>query len=267
MEFTTFMAATGAEAAREVIHARAPCAGAEAALRMSIFRPGAAERPAPLLFWLQAEGFGKATVGQGPPLRLARQMTHKGIALAVPELRLQAEGRDLSPALRAEMAALPEPLPGIPSGAAALAAMADAARGLAWLDAAREAIGLTGRPVLGGSLAGAVTALNLAYLAPRVGLDRPEPGGLISYSGGFAWPSLFAPGRYPVFALHNPFDSRMPIASARRMAEADPRFELLEAFEHRPGTLRVWPQEPRAEVFGRIRTLVRAWGEACAPVE
>ncbi|WP_397544603.1 hypothetical protein, partial [Roseovarius salis] len=181
------------------------------------------------------------------------------IALVVPELRLAAGADDLPPALRRRMAELPEPLHGLPAGPEALAAMADAVACLGWLEAARDRIGLAGRPVLGGTAAGALTAFNVAYAAPAIGLDRPEPGGILSYSGGFAWPGLFVPGRYPVFALHNPFDTRIPVQSVRRLAETDPDVELIEAFDHGPGTLRVWPQEPRDHVFGRIRTLVQEW--------
>uniref|UniRef100_UPI0037CB31B5 hypothetical protein n=1 Tax=Roseovarius salis TaxID=3376063 RepID=UPI0037CB31B5 len=60
MDFESFMADVGSEVARDLVYTRAARAGAETPLRLSVFRPAAALRPAPVLVWLQGDAFGRA---------------------------------------------------------------------------------------------------------------------------------------------------------------------------------------------------------------
>jgi len=257
------MPAVGSELARGVAYTDAPAGGAEVALHVDIYRPSADQRPAPVLVWLHGGDFRSGDYAHVKHRRLARQLTIEGFALATPQFRLGSGAADLSPPVRERLPELQETArDGVPAGPPALAAMEDVAAFLRWLDAAREEIGIAGRPVLGGSAAGAVTAFNVAFAAPALGLERPEPGGLLSFSGGLAWPEFHVPGRYPVFALHNPADGHIPPASVRRLAEADSGVQLIEAPEQTQGAIRVWPKEPKPDFYGRIRAMVRAWAGA-----
>ena len=262
MEFAAFNPATGAEMARDVVYAYAPRDGRDVALHVDIYRPAAAARPALMLVWLHGGDFHTGNHAHGGHRRLARWLTAAGVALATPQIRLGAGEADLCDDLRARLPGPTEAAPGVPAGPEALAAMEDIVRFLGWLEGARAAIGIRGRPVLGGSRAGAVSAFNVAFAAPWFGLERPEPGGILSFSGAFAWPELYTLGRCPVFALHNPADSGMPIGPVRRMAEADSGVELIEAPEQTPGAIRVWPNEPKRDFYGRIATLLEEWSAA-----
>lgn len=266
MEFASFDGKAGTRVAADVVYGHAPLAGQEVALHATLYLPRPGGRPPPLLVWIHGGGFRDGSHDQLQIRRLARQLTIEGFALATPEYRLSAEETDLSPATRTKLTPL-ERLPvaddaGWISGASAIAAAQDLAQFMTWLEEAREEIGYAGRPVLGGSGAGAVTAFNLAYLAPWLGLERPEPAGILSYSGGFAWPELYEPGKYPVFALHNPFDETLGIASVRALSQRDPELELIEAWEQEHGLLRVHAKEPKPVTFGRIRAMLEAWTAA-----
>ena len=265
MEFGVFDGRAGSRVAADVVYGQAPLGGQEVALRASVYLPKPGGRPPPLLVWIHGGGFRDGSHDQLQIRRLARQLTIEGFALATPEYRLGAEEADLAVETRVRLTALERlPVAGEPwmAGAAAIAATEDVARFLSWLEGQRAELGFAGRPVLGGSGAGAVTAFNAAYLAPFLKLERPEPGGILSYSGGFAWPELYEPGKYPVFALHNPFDETLSIAPVRALSQMDPEMELIEAWEQEHGLLRVHPQETKPVTFGRIRGLLEAWSGA-----
>lgn len=256
-----FDARAGTRRAEAAVYGNAPLAGRRIALQAALYLPAPGGAPAPVLVWLPATGRDSAQTR-----RLARQLTAEGFALAVPRVRRQAGEGDLAPPTRARLPALAD-LPLAPgaaalAGPAALAATEDAVRFLAWLAARAPALGLAGRPVLGGGGVGAAVAFNAAFLAPHLGLGRPDPGGILSYSGGFAWPTLYRPAVWPVFAIHNPFDRIVPIAPVRALSQADPALELVEAWLHAHGTLRAHPREPRPVTFGRIRDRLRAWAGA-----
>ncbi|MEQ8896644.1 MAG: hypothetical protein RID23_06095 [Roseovarius sp.] len=262
LEFGVFDGKAGSRVAGDVVYGHAPLGGQEVALHATLYLPKPGGRPPPLLVWIHGGGFRDGSHDQLQIRRLARQLTIEGFALATPEYRLGAEAADLSAATRARLTVLENvPVAGEPwmAGAAAIAAAEDVAVFLNWLEGVRAELGFAGRPVLGGSGAGAVTAFNAAYLAPVLGLQRPEPGGILSYSGGFAWPELYEPGKYPVFALHNPFDEVLGIASVRALSQRDPEMELIEAWEQEHGLLRVHPQETKPTTFGRIRGMLEAW--------
>ena len=262
--FGVFDGRAGSRVAADVVFGHAPLGGQEVALRASVYLPKPGGRPPPLLVWIHGGGFRDGRHDQLQIRRLARQLTIEGFALATPEYRLGAGEADLT-ATRERLAELERlPVAGEPwmAGAAAIAATEDVAAFLGWLEEQRGELGFAGRPVLGGSGAGAVTAFNAAYLAPFLGLERPEPGGILSYSGGFAWPELYEPGKYPVFALHSPFDDTLGIGPVRALSQMDPALELIEAWEQEHGLLRVHPQETKPVTFGRIRAMLEAWAAA-----
>lgn len=260
MRFDDFLPAAGAEWAQGVVYGQARARSADRPLHVDIYRPAARHRPAPVLVWLHGGDFHAGTHAHATHHRLARQLTSEGLAVVTPQYRPGATADDLSPSVRARLSSLKDSAQdGVPAGPPALAAMEDIAAFLRWLERARAEIGITGRPVLGGGAAGAVTAFNTIFLAPRLGLERPDPGGILSFSGGLAWPDCYLPGRCPVFALHNPADRVIPPASVRRLAEADTGVRLIEAPEQAHGAIRVWPGERKPETYGRIRALLRAW--------
>jgi len=266
MGFGVFDGKAGSRVAADTVYGRAPLGGQEAALHATLYLPKPGGRPPPLLVWVHGGGFQGGHHDQLQIRRLARQLTIEGFALATPEYRLGAGEADLSAQTRGRLAEL-ERVPVAEgadwmAGAAAIAATEDLARFMVWLEGARAELGFAGRPVLGGSGAGAVTAFNAAYLAPFLGLARPEPAGILSYSGGFAWPELYEPGKCPVFALHNPFDEVLGIGSIRALSQMDPALELIEAWEQEHGLLRVHPQETKPVTFGRIRGMLEAWTAA-----
>lgn len=262
-EFTGFDGRTGARVAEDVVYARAPRAGGQVALAATIYLPAPGSGPAPVLVWMPPARPAGAARGGVLIRRLARHLTAEGIALAAPRFRLAAAEDDLLPATRARLGALAQvpvaPGAGALTGPAALAAAEDGARFLNWLAARQAVLGLAGRPVLGGSGTGAASAFGAAFLAPFLGIERPDPGGIFSYSGGFAWPALCRPGLCPVFALHNPFDDTLPIGPVRALSQADPGVDLVEAWLQEHGALRAHPREPRPVTFGRIRDRMREW--------
>ena len=268
---TDFDPRAGTRMAADVLYAHAVLGGVPVALHGTLYLPAPGGAAAPLLVWLpgnghpteQHDGQHDGQRGRLQTRRLARQLTAAGFALATPQLRPRAECDDLAEATRARLAEI-ERMPVAPGAARltgwpALAATEDAARFVGWLAARAAALGLAPRPVLGGTGDGAATAFNLAFLAPFLGLERPEPAGILSFSGGFAWPGLYRPAVYPVFALHNPFDQTLDIGPIRALSQIDPALELIEAWEHQHGALRVHPKESRTQAYGRLRALLRDW--------
>ena len=260
IEFAVFDAKVGARVAADLVYGHAPLLGREVPLHASLYLPAAQDGPVPLLVWLHGGGFTSGDYGELQIRRLARQLTLEGFALAAPQYRLEAQESDLSPKVRDRLGALNRlPVAGEITelaGARAIAACEDAVRFLTWLEGQGDALPRLSRLVLGGSGAGAVTAFNAAFLAPWLGLARPDPAGIISISGGFAWPDLYVPGKYPVFALHNPFDTRLGIASIRALSHRDATVELIEALEQEHGVLKTHGDEPKATTFGRLRRLL-----------
>ncbi|MCZ7675720.1 MAG: hypothetical protein M5U35_07450 [Roseovarius sp.] len=196
-QFADLDPSVGTRVAKDVVYAHAPQAGGQVALAVTLYLPAPGSRPAPVLVWTPPAGARAAARGGVLVRRLARQLTSQGFALAAPRFRPGATEADLTPATRARMAALAL-LPVAPgaealAGPAAAAAAEDGARFLAWLVARQAALGLTGRPVLGGCAGGAASAFGLVFLAPHLGLDRPDPGGVLSYSGGL--PARALPAR------------------------------------------------------------------------
>jgi len=268
LEFADFDAGTGTRVAAGAVYGTALLGAGPRSLRASLYLPKAARTPVPVLVWMHGGGFETGDPDTLQIRRLARQLTARGFALAAPQYRLGAQEADLSPEARGKLGALAA-MPATQgaealAGPRAIAAAEDVARFLDWLAARAEGLGLCPRPVLGGSGAGAATAFNAAFLLPWLGLSHPDPAGILSYSGGFAWPGLYEPGRMPVFALHNPDDKEVDIAAIRALSQMDPDLELIEAFEHEHGALRLYPKEPKAETFGRLRAMLARWAGATA---
>lgn len=272
--FETFEDRPDARVARGLVYGSARQGGMMRDLRLDLYLPDpqSAETRAetqaqvPLLIWLHAGGFTGGRHDLPIYLRLARQMVSGGCALAMVEYRLGAQEEDLEEDLARRFAAMTAKRdPNISAdlaGPAAVAACADLCMAMGWLVTRAGALGLAPRPVLGGSEAGACTALAAAFAAPLLGLERPDPAGVLSYSGALAWPALFEPDRSPVLAFHNPADPQVDIGPVRKLAETCANVTLIEVPDHPNGSVRLWPEEGRAASFGRIRDRLHEWTSA-----
>ncbi len=238
-------------------YGRAVCRGQDIALRLDLSLPKAARNPVPLIMWIHGGGFRNGHKDWAGHMTDSRWFTKAGYAFASIDYRLKAERSDLSDPVRQRMTALekhcdPEFRKDL-AGAAALAAMEDALTALTWLQDNRAGFNLSGWVALGGNSAGAITAFNTAYLTGFFGLSRPAIRGIVSISGGFAYPALYAPGLAPVHALHNPTDDRVDIALIRRIeALGGDAVELVTSDRQLHGRVRLAPDEPPREAYGRI---------------
>lgn len=241
----------------DIDYGRAPCRGEQVPLRLDLNLPRRAPGPVPLVVWIHGGGFSHGDKSWAGHRTDARWLTRAGYGCAAINYRLRASKGDLSAPVSERVEALQQHrLPwfrkGL-SGAPALAAMEDALTALAWLMDNRDRFGLSGWVALGGNSAGAITAFNVAHLSGFFGLSRPAIRGIVSISGGFAYPDLYAPAMVPVHALHNPADPRVDIAAIRAVAErGGPWVELVEAPEQEHGRVRLFRDEPAREAYGRI---------------
>ncbi|MEM6587983.1 MAG: hypothetical protein AAF641_06010 [Pseudomonadota bacterium] len=256
----------GTRVARGLTYAEKPLGGQMVPLTMDLFVPKAAATPAPLLVWLGADILTDRAINPKGPQRLADVLTRKGVALAAPTVRVGANRSDLPDAAIEGLGRL-EPQRDLSvhpdlSTSLGLGATEDICALLSFVAVKGEKLGLSGRTVLSGASIGAGLAFNVAVAAPHLGLERPAPVGVLSYSGTCAWPGLHEPGGLRVFALHNPLDDRMPIHPVRTMAAQDPLFELIESMEQAHGSLGLWPEEPALQACMRIHSRVIEWSAA-----
>ncbi|MCR9147051.1 MAG: alpha/beta hydrolase [Rhodobacteraceae bacterium] len=241
----------------DVPYRTASVQGERITLEVDLFLPETPARQAgAMLVWFHSGAFCTGTRKRPAHRMLARWLNAVGMSVAVPSYRLGSHETDLDPTLRA---ALPDLLAQCPptfrpemAGPWALAALADSVALLHWLDAQRAALGIAGRLVVGGTSAGAINALNLLHAAPGLGLKTPELGGGFCYSGAFAYPDLFRPGRAPVFAMHSPHDRRVDIKPIRALAARDSLIELIEAPGQTHGGFTIHPGEKPRDSFARI---------------
>ncbi|MEL6118562.1 MAG: hypothetical protein AAFQ60_01465 [Pseudomonadota bacterium] len=246
-----------------LVYAQPSLEGHVVPLGVDLFLPPSEARPAPLLVWLGPDILSNSATKTVGTKVLADFLTRHGVALAVPKVRVNATRADVPNTLIERLARIEgkrdKSVHADLSTLPAMAATQDLCALLTWADGKGKEVGLTGRTVLAGASTGAGLAFNAAVVAPHIGLRRPEPAGILSYSGTCAWPSLYAPGQLRVFALHNPSDRRMPIDPIREMAQNDPMFELIESIEQVHGSLGLWPQETAEDACTRILTRVKQW--------
>ncbi len=244
--------------------------GAQAALRAKLYRPDGAADALPLVIWFHSGGFHSGDIESNGHNRLARQFAHQGYALAVPQYRLGALAEDLRPGTGALLPRLVEDaarhMPWINpdfTGPRALAAVEDAAAFLQWVETRRAEFGLNGRWLLGGSSAGAMTALNLLMLAPALGLDLPAIPTAFAMSGAFAYPSFQRETPTRILALHGTGERQIPVAPIRAFAYRAPHCTLLEDAAHQHGDTRLNRAEPLRRAIRRLADFDR--GAAIAP--
>lgn len=231
-------------------------------LRVDLYCPPSREAQTPIVVWFHSGAFRSGGHSRVAHKVMARWLGKHGIALATPEYRLGAIKSDLS---RAGLSKLDD-LRNLRSRtfrrdlaqARSIAALEDSCVFLTWLHDAAADMGINDKMVIAGGSAGAINAFNVCFTSPFLGLHQPASiGGILSFSGGYAYPSLFKPGKVPIFAAHNPDDDRVDIGSIRHLSRLDPDIELVETNEQDHGEVRLWRGEKKAQAFARFSE--RVW--------
>jgi hypothetical protein len=234
--------------------------------------------PADLLVWMHSGGFRTGSRQHRSHAVIARRFALQGIAtafidyrLARPPAVLHAASASLLPALQADARAAGEEMPDSFWGPRALAVVEDACAFMRYAKTRTTDWNLSGKFIVGGSSAGAISALNTLWLPQFMALDRPPISTVFAFSGGFAYPSFRHATGARIYALHNPTDSRVPISSIRRLAARtgphDDPVTLIEDARNIHGDFCITPQEPVRDAIRRIAAFHRATQpSAVAPV-
>lgn len=213
-------------------------------------------KPAPMFVWFHAGGFRTGRIVHRSHWMIAQRLNAAGISMAFPEYRLRGSQHDLQKSTRQKIKALEDrahpQFPGRFRKAQAMAAFEDGAAFVAWLEAQRARLDIAGPIILGGSSAGAITALNLIYLAPAMGWSLPPIGGVVCMSGGFAFPDLAKGVDCPVMALHNPKDHRVPLKPILELASRKKSVSLTLSGTHEHGDYRMSPKESKDAACNRL---------------
>jgi hypothetical protein len=257
-----------------VTYAAAPTSRGDRSLMADVTLPDGG--PSDLLVWLHSGGFRTGSRQHRNHGVIARLFAQHGIAtafidyrLARPPARLRPASLAMLPALEADARAAGEEMPESFWGPRPLAVVEDVCAFMAHAEARAAAWGLSGRFLLGGSSAGAISVLNALWLPPFLGLERPAVSTVFAFSGGFAYPSFRHATGARIFALHNPGDTRVPVSSIRRLAArtaiGDDPVTLIEDAANSHGDFCITPNEPVKEAIARAAAFHRApdavaWG-------
>lgn len=228
--------------------------------------PSGAGQPADLLIWMHSGGFRTGSRQHRSHPRIAAEFALHGYASAFIDYRLARPAAVLRGSTEAKLAELMadaetagEEMHPTFYGPRALAVVEDCCAFLNHAAGALHDYGLSGRMVLGGSSAGAISALNTLYLSRFLGLSRPAVSTVFACSGGFAYPGHLTASGARVLALHAPADARVPVSSIRRLAAASPDpFRLIEHEEHKHGDLCLTSHESLAAAVARFVAFDRA---------
>jgi len=236
---------------------RAPLGDENVALKLDLTLPRDPMGPVPLALWIHGGGFHHGDKSWAGHRTDARWLSKAGYAYASINYRLNARKSDLTPQVRNRMTSIghhrdPDFRRNL-SRASSFAALEDAVTALNWLWNRRSDYGISDWVAIGGNSAGAITAFNIVHLSGYFGLPRPPVRAIVSISGGFAYPELFAPAATRVFALHSPNDHRVEIQFIQRVAEiGGEHVDLLESRDQNHGRIRLHPEEPVRDAYRRI---------------
>lgn len=225
--------------------------------------------PSDLMVWMHSGGFRTGSRLHRNHAVIARRFALHGIATAFIDYRLARPPAVLGdttaamlPALQADATAAGEEMTDSFWGPRPLAVVEDACAFLQHAERQTKAWNISGKFILAGSSAGAISALNTLWLPAYLGLTRPQITTVFAFSGGFAYPSFRHPTGARILALHNPTDARVPISSIRRLAarttNSDDPVTLIEDSQNNHGDLRVTPQEPVRAAVARLTAFHRA---------
>lgn len=252
-----------------VTYATHPTRKGDRALLADVFLPDG-DGVTDLLVWMHSGGFRSGTRSHRNHARIAAEFSRHGIASAFIDYRLARPAAILLPGTEAKLDALVaeaehagEEMHVTYYGPRPLAVVEDCCAFLAYAQARADRWRLSGQYLVGGSSAGAVSALNTLYLPQTLGLARPSIATVLAYSGGFAFPVCLAPTGTRILAQACPTDARMPISSIRRThgllsgPDAD-TIVLIEHAEYEHGELRLTATEPLSDAVDRAVTFHRA---------
>jgi acetyl esterase/lipase len=225
----------------------------------------AGDASADLIVWMHSGGFRTGTRKSRHHPAIAAAFAAEGYKTAFIDYRLARPHPILSPdaeaalpTLEADARAAAVDMDATFYGFRALAAVEDCCAFLRYADARREELGLSGRYILAGSSAGAISAINTLYLAEALGQKRPPVATVFSFSGGFAYPTFLHATGARILAIHSPLDARVPISSIRRLVAETPDICLLledEANGH--GNPCLTPDEPLDTAIARCAAFDR----------
>ncbi len=245
-----------------VTYASHPTSKGDRALEADIFLPGT-NKPTDLLVWMHSGGFRSGARSHKSHARIAARFAPYGIAAAFidyrlarpPAILLSGTGALLD-RLTADARAAGEEMPESFFGSRPLGVVEDCCAFLNFAETNQALWNLSGRFLVGGSSAGAISALNTLYLPAALGLSRPKISTVLAYSGGFAYPSFIAPTGARILAQACPTDARVPVSSIRRyhQALAKPGSDLCLLIEHplySHGDLALTPQESLSDAVAR----------------
>ncbi len=258
---------------RVVSYARQPDRDGRVTLRAHLFLPTGHPAPHPLVAWVHSGGFRSGSFRAQSHRNMARILARNGYAAAFLEYRLRCPAEALTPRARALLPELvedarrhsPDINPAF-TGARAIAAVEDAAAFFAWLRRNGPGYRLSGRIVMGGSSAGAMTTLNVLHLGRRLGLTIPPIASGILLSGAFAYPSFQTAPDTRLLALHGTHEAQIPVQPIRRYARrAGDRITLIEHPDHHHGDPRITRAEPFRRAIRRIARFDRGAPIPMAP--
>jgi hypothetical protein len=249
-----------------VTYATSPTVRGDRTLMADLTLPD--QGPSDLIVWMHSGGFRTGSRDHRSHQVIARQFAQHGLATAVIDYRLarppavlQPGSQSMLPALQADAKAAGVDMPES-WGARPLAVVEDVCAFLAHAATQGKAWNLSGRYLLGGSSAGAISALNTLWLPRFLGLACPPITTVLAYSGGFAYPSFRHVTGARIYALHNPGDTRVPISSIRRLAATggvgDDPVTLIEDARSSHGDFRITPEEPVRDAIARAVAFHRA---------
>lgn len=229
------------------------------------------EGPSDLLVWMHSGGFRSGSRTHPAHDRIAAAFGAHGIATAFIDYRLARSRSVLTTSVAAQLKDLVadaeqsgEEMTKTFYGPRALAVVEDCCAFLNKVENWKTEFRLSGRYLLGGSSAGAISALNTLYLAPKLGILRPKIDTVFAFSGGFAYSSSLHTTGARVLAQHNENDDKVPISSIRRLASMAPDpFLLIESEVSKHGDIKLMPEEPLETVVARCVAFDRALDINC----
>lgn len=243
---------------RNLVYAEAPTRKGPRALEADLHLPEGGA-PCDLVVWMHSGGFRSGSRSHPAHDHIARAFVARGYAcafidyrLARPRAVLRPETEAALPALIAEAEAAGEEMNETFLGERPLAVVEDCCAFLRLAAERAAEWGLSGRFLLGGSSAGAISALNTLYLPRHLGLARPEIATVFAFSGGFGYPPRLWPTGARILAVHNAADDKVPVSSIRRFAAATPDpCVLIESPTQVHGSPKLARGESFVEAIGR----------------
>ncbi len=243
-----------------VKYARMPGAGGVTHLHARLILPPDCDAPHPLLIWFHSGGFRTGSIEHTAHGNIGTLFAQRGIATAFVQYRLKTPREALSRQTQSLFDDLQEDVDTYDfrlnpffTGPAGLAPMEDGFVFFQWLGQHGAKYGLANRLMLGGSSAGAITALNLLFLPRHLGITLPRISSAFVMSGAFAYPSFYEAVPTRILMQHSPQDTRVSITSIRHFSVmARTHSSLLEHPLNVHGDLRLTRAETREAAIDRL---------------